>query len=213
VPLETRRRALREALESLERGRVEQVFADALEDLPPIEMVESLLVPVLARLGDDWCAGKVALSQIYLTGRICEDLVERLLPTRTPEPAARPRRAIAVLDDYHVLGKRIVLSVVRASGIAVVDYGRLQVDPLVDRVVADDLEQLLISVLMLPSALEVKTVRAALTRRGHRVKIAVGGAPFLLDPQLWREVGADAFGRSASDAVAIVRGWSREAAR
>ena len=213
MQLEARRPELREALESLDRGRVEPVFAAALKDLPPIEMVESLLVPVLARLGDDRCAGKVALSQIYLTGRICEDLVERLLPARAQEPAARPRRAIAVLDDYHVLGKRIVLSVLRASGIAVVDYGRLQVDPLVDRVVADDLEQLLISVLMLPSALEVKTVRAALTRRGHRVKVGVGGAPFLLDPELWREVGADAFGRSASDAVAIVRGWSREAAR
>jgi methanogenic corrinoid protein MtbC1 len=66
---------------------------------------------------------------------------------------------------------------------------------------------------MLPSALEVKAVRATLARRGHRVRIAVGGAPFLLDPELWREVGADAFGRSASDAVAIVRSWSPELAR
>jgi methanogenic corrinoid protein MtbC1 len=32
----------------------------------------------------------------------------------------------------------------------------------------------------------------------------VGGAPFLFDDQLWQEVGADAMGKSASDAVAIV---------
>jgi methanogenic corrinoid protein MtbC1 len=213
VPLEARRRELREALESLDRARVEPVFADALKALAPIQAVESILVPVLARLGDDWCAGKVSLSQIYLTGRICEDLVERLLPVHGGEPAARPRRAIAVLDDYHLLGKRIVLSVLRASGIPILDYGRMQVQPLVERILDDDLEELLISVLMLPSALEVKAVRATLARRGRRVRIAVGGAPFLLDPELWREVGADAFGRSASDAVAIVRSWSPELAR
>jgi methanogenic corrinoid protein MtbC1 len=32
----------------------------------------------------------------------------------------------------------------------------------------------------------------------------VGGAPFLFDDQLWQEVGADAMGSSAVEAVAIV---------
>lgn len=213
APIEVRRRQLREALESCDLARVEPVLAGAVRDLPPLEVVESLLVPVLARLGDDWCAGEVALSQIYLAGRICEDLVERLLPAQTAGAPAPPRQAIVVLDDYHLLGKRIVLSVLRASGIPVLDYGRMQVEPLVDRVASDGVDHLLISVLMLPSALAVKAVRAALARRGCRVRIAVGGAPFLLDPELWREVGADAAGRSAADAVAIVRRWTEAPAR
>jgi methanogenic corrinoid protein MtbC1 len=45
------------------------------------------------------------------------------------------------------------------------------------------------------------------------VRIAVGGAPFLLDPELWCEVGADAGGRSAADAVTILRGWLEAPAR
>ena len=65
---------------------------------------------------------------------------------------------------------------------------------------------------LLPAALKVKAVRAALDARGSRVRIAVGGAPFLFDPELWREVGADAMGRSAADAVAIVRRWTEEMA-
>jgi methanogenic corrinoid protein MtbC1 len=32
----------------------------------------------------------------------------------------------------------------------------------------------------------------------------VGGAPFLFDNQLWQEVGADAMGNSAAEAVTIV---------
>jgi methanogenic corrinoid protein MtbC1 len=34
--------------------------------------------------------------------------------------------------------------------------------------------------------------------------VVVGGAPFLFDPLLWREVGADAMGRSASEAPGII---------
>ena len=63
---------------------------------------------------------------------------------------------------------------------------------------------------MLPSALKVKAVRAALNARGSRVRIAVGGAPFLFDPELWREVGADAMGRSAADAMTIIRRWKED---
>lgn len=212
-PLEVRRQQLRDALDSLDRARVEPVLVDALRDLGSEDAVDALLVPVLARLGDDWSAGEVALSQIYMTGRICEELVERLFPPRAAEGPGPPRQAIAVLDDYHLLGKRIVLSVLRASGIPVLDYGRMLAGPLVDRAVSDGLEILLISVLMLPSALEVKEVRAALVRRGYPLRIAVGGAPFVLDPELWREVGADAAGRSAADAVAIVRRWTEAPAR
>jgi methanogenic corrinoid protein MtbC1 len=57
---------------------------------------------------------------------------------------------------------------------------------------------------MLPSALRVKDVKQGFIKAGKEVKIAVGGAPFRLDPQLWKEVGADMGGRTASDAIDIV---------
>jgi methanogenic corrinoid protein MtbC1 len=37
---------------------------------------------------------------------------------------------------------------------------------------------------------------------GDRVKILVGGYPFLVDPELWRSVGADAMARDAEESVA-----------
>ncbi|MFW5855403.1 MAG: cobalamin-binding protein, partial [Thermodesulfobacteriota bacterium] len=68
----------------------------------------------------------------------------------------------------------------------------------------DEVELLLISALMLPSALRVEKVKDLLDRFGSRTQIVVGGAPFRIDPQLGREVGADAVGNSAADAVAII---------
>jgi methanogenic corrinoid protein MtbC1 len=75
---------------------------------------------------------------------------------------------------------------------------------LAQRAVEDGVEVLLVSTLMLPSALRVGVLRSELLRLGSTAKIVVGGAPFRLDERLWREVGADAAGRSAADAVAIV---------
>jgi methanogenic corrinoid protein MtbC1 len=195
------------ALIALDRPRIESLFGQAVSRTSPMQAVEELMVPALILLGEEWNAGKVALSQIYMSSRICEDIVKRILPATDAERRSPSQLAIVVLSDYHTLGKRIVLSVMRASGFDILDYGRMEVDELVERVLADDVKILLISVLMLPSALKVKAVRAALNARGSRVRIAVGGAPFLFDPELWREVGADAMGHSAADAVTIIRRW------
>ncbi len=198
------------ALAALDRPRIESLIQQEISRTNPMQAVEELMVPALILLGEDWNAGKAALSQIYMSSRICEDIVKRVLPAADAERNAQQRLAIVVLSDYHMLGKRIVLSVMRASGFDITDYGRMEVDEVVERVLADDMKILLISVLMLPAALKVKEVHAALLARGCHTRIAVGGAPFLFDPELWREVGADAMGRNAADAVTIVRRWQED---
>ena len=208
MELEIRR--FREALESLDRIGADAVFSQALARMTPLQAVESLVVPALEQIGAAWQAGTVALSQVYMSGLYCEQLVERVLPPGDPDRKRQPRAAIAVLDDHHLLGKQIVHAVLRASGFELSDYGSIGREALVERVIADRLEVLLISVLMLPSALGVAEVRAMLKARGCEVRIAVGGAPFLFDPELWREVGADAMGRNAADAVRLLEGWMGE---
>jgi len=201
----------RQALESLDRFRAEEIFRQALTLGSPLEMIEKLIVPVLEKIGDDWDSGRVALSQVYMSGRLCEDLMGRIFQTEVvTRPGNQPRQAIAVLHDYHMLGKRIVYSILRTSGFHLIDYGRLDVDELVERVITDQVTVILISTLMLPSALKVRQVRAGLQARGASVRILVGGAPFLFDPHLWQEVGADAMGRNATDGMRILRAWQEE---
>jgi trimethylamine corrinoid protein len=74
----------------------------------------------------------------------------------------------------------------------------------VERVKNDEIRVLLISVLMLSSALKIKTVKELLTVQGLDVRIIVGGAPFRFDPDLWREVGADAMCHTASEASGLI---------
>lgn len=210
--METLIHQFKQALESLDRTRAELLFQQALESRAPIETVEQFIVPALEQLGQSWEDGDVALSQIYMGGRYCEELVDRVLPPSDPARKHQPRQAIVVLNDFHMLGKRIVYSVMRASGYDIFDYGHMDVDGLVERVISEKIGILLISVLMMPSALKIRQVRDALDSRNAQVKILVGGAPFLFDPELWKEVGADAMGHNAGEAVDIVRRWAEEMA-
>jgi methanogenic corrinoid protein MtbC1 len=194
----------REALESLDRVKADSIFQEVLLELSPIDAVEQVVVPALEQIGGAWDAGSVALSQVYMSGRFCEELVDRTLPPSDPDRKHQPRSAIVVLSDYHDLGKRIVYSVMRASGFELFDYGRMDVEALVDRAIADRIRVLMISVLMLPSALKVREVCSLLKARGSNARVIVGGAHFLFDSQLWQEVGADAMGSSAAQAVSIV---------
>jgi methanogenic corrinoid protein MtbC1 len=198
------------SLLSLDKIKADQLFRDALSDFSPIQVVENLVVPALVNIGNSWNDGDLALSQIYMSGQFCEEMVERILPPSDPDRKHQPRSAIVVLNDYHMLGKRIVYSVMRSCGYELFDYGRMTLDEVVERIKIDKLKVLMISVLMLPSALKIRDLRATLDDQNIDLKILVGGAPFLFDSELWREVGADAMGETASDAVRIIENWMEE---
>jgi methanogenic corrinoid protein MtbC1 len=190
------------AVDALEAQRLVETSG---VNVSPMQLVDTLIAPALERIGEKWERGTAALSQVYMAGRICEGLVAKLLPPGSPERLAQPKLAIAVLEDFHFLGKNLVLSALRASGFDPLDFGHADVEALVRRVRVEGIEVLMISTLMLPSALRVKEVRARLNVAGLATKLVVGGAPFRFDPQLWREVGADACGQNALEAIEIVR--------
>ena len=200
------------ALLALDRTAAEAVLTAAAADHEAVALVEGVVAPALDRIGAGWDDGRVALSDIYMASRLCEEVVERLLPEAAAGAAAEagPPVAVALLEDFHMLGEHIVFSVLRSSGIPVVDYGRVTVEQLVDRVAEEGTSILLVSALMLRAALRVKALRAALDERGLAVKLVVGGAPFRFDRELWRQVGADAMGTQAMDAITIVRQLRKE---
>lgn len=169
------------------------------------EMVDDLIVPVLDDLGDRWQRGDLSLSEVYMGARITEELIAPLFSAASIDDA-ETCTAVCVLEDYHALGKKMVLGSLRCSGIPVIDLGHgLHVDEVVDAVRRRGIRVLLVSVLMLRSALRVKDLMQRLADEGLDVKVAVGGAPFRLDPTLAEEVGADAWARSATEAPRLVQ--------
>jgi methanogenic corrinoid protein MtbC1 len=191
------------ALLSLDKQRTEAIIRKAANEQPPIVVAGRLVTNSLQRIGEMWEEGKVALSQVYMSGVICEEIIDNLLPPSSPLRIDQPKMAIAVFEDYHLLGKRIIYSTLRACGFELIDLGGGMKTDQLERIVKDeDIKILLLSVLMLPSALRVKELRKRLDPAD--VKVVVGGAPFRFDQNLWLEVGADACGKDSSEALEIV---------
>ncbi len=198
----------------LNRLNVMRIFEQVQESKEEINFVNDVIVPVLEKIGQDWEKGDVALSQVYMSGRICEELIEHILKKlSTSHTKDTIPIAIVTLNDFHTLGKTIIYSALRTYGFDLLDYGSgIDEDTLVNKAEKDKIRIILISVLMLPSALKVKNVRERLKMKGLDVKLLVGGAPFRFDDNLWKNVGADAMATSAKEAADIILKWMGELA-
>jgi len=193
------------ALLQINRVKASDIFERVYKSDNSFDQLENLTRSSLEKIGEGWETGSISLSQVYMSGVICEELIDKYMPILEAKRKDIPKMAIAVLQDHHGLGKRIVFSVLRAGGFEVLDFGQgLSADLLVQKTIENDIELLLISTLMLPSALKVKEVKEKLASLGSTARIIVGGAPFRLDCNLWRTVHADADGKSASDIIQTI---------
>ncbi len=197
---------LQEALLAVDRISVRRLVTGGEGGPPSLMTMEGLVVPVLERIGRGWEEGRIALAQVYMSGRLCEELVDSMEASAAPT-AEGSRIAVAVLEDSHLLGQRLVYSALRVAGYSVRKYGSLALEPLVKRVCEEGIGLLLVSVLMLPSALRVRALTDRLRRVSPNTRVVVGGAPFRFDLNLWREVGAHDCGQAASDAIRIVKSF------
>jgi len=204
--MDSRTLRFEEALLSMDRILCRSLLQEAMAGSGGLAGIEGLVGPSLARIGDRWEAGELALTQVYMGGRICEDLLGEFCPPERSQSAGGPRIGVAVLLDHHQLGKRIVTSALRAGGFRVLDFGQgLEPTELAQQVRREPVAILMVSVLMVNSALHIRELRRELGDGPDRPRLVVGGAPFRLNQVLWQEVGADAVGHTGVDAVLIAQ--------
>lgn len=198
-----------QALLEIDRLKAEEVFEKCFSKNQSFEDLEKMAIKSLEKIGNGWEEGQLSLSQVYMSGVICEGLIEKYLPDYSAPDKSELKIAIGVLLDHHALGKRIVYSILRASGYHLEDFGQgLSVEEIVDKTIKEDIDILLISTLMLNSALKVKQVVQMLKEKGSKAKVIVGGAPFRLDKNLWQQVNADADGKSGVEVQKIINKFS-----
>jgi len=120
------------------------------------------------------------------------------------------RVAIGVVDgDTHDIGKNLVKAMLEASGFFVSDLGRgVSVETFVGAAERGDVDVIAMSTLMTTTMERMRDVIVSLEERGirDRVRVIVGGAP--VSAGFAREIGADAYGSDAADAVRIVRSFA-----
>ena len=199
------------ALINYDKLEVNKILQHFLAEKNGIDFIDEYIVRSLTSIGDKWERGEVALSQVYMSSKLCEEIAISIFAKKNFPSKNETPIAIVTLEDYHTLGKKIVSAVVMSSGFDLIDYGSIsKPEEIINKVTEDGIKILMISVLMYHSALKIKKISQMLHEKDPSVKILVGGAPFLMDNALWKEVGADEMGQSAADNIAIIERWIKE---
>ena len=108
---------------SVDSLAAQQTLRESLQTLGHFTTFDRIITPTLEQIGEKWESGEVALSQVYMSGVICEEFLRTNIPPDFSSQAKSAHIAIVTFEDYHALGKRIVHTMLQAHGIDTIDYG------------------------------------------------------------------------------------------
>jgi methanogenic corrinoid protein MtbC1 len=160
------------------------------------------------RIGELWQRNRISVAQEHLATAISQLAVAELYRAL---PAAAPidRRVLVacVGGELHDLGARITADFFEMAGFQVRYLGaNVPSESLVPMVRDDPPDLLVLSVTM---SFHVDMLREAVWRTrqvaGDRMRLAIGGQAFTWAPELVGQLGAEIYGRDASESVAAAR--------
>jgi methylmalonyl-CoA mutase cobalamin-binding domain/chain len=203
--LEQVRQELLDHIRAAEISKAKSVVEDWTKNHGSESTLTDLVEPVLRYGGELWSRGEdLNLAQGYIATRVIEDSFASQL-----DRGAESRNAVkgpVILgnaeDDFHFLGRKMVTAFLRASGWQVIDLGNdVPAEDFVDRAVEADARIIGISAMTYTNARNIRRVRETIDERGltDRIRLAVGGAVFVLRPELVEEVGGDGTAANAID--------------
>jgi len=186
--------------------------------LSPEDVVFKLVIPAVeAMMGRIEKDPDSNLAQHFMTAQIAADVTEKMLEEFDRPPEVIGRVVIgAAYGDLHSLGKRIVIGCLKAMMVDVIDLGsNISAEQFVAAAVAEQAQVIAVSAMMAHTALGEngsRQVRALLRERRleDRVKLAVGGAPYRFDPELYIKAGADAWAPDGVTAAKVIVQLIRE---
>jgi len=174
----------------------------------PMALVAETMIPAMDEVGKLFQEEEFFVPELLLSGRAMKAAMEPLRPLLALAGAKPAGVVIAgtVKGDLHDIGKNLVVSMLEGAGFKVVDLGS-DVTPqqFVEAIREHQPHILCLSALLTVTMTAMKTTIDAIEEAGLRrnVKVLVGGAP--LSERYAAEIGADGYGATANDAVALAR--------
>lgn len=168
------------------------------------QILQNGLVPAMRTVGELFNEGEYFLPELMVSGKIMSSAVDLLESTMGKEARSNQGKFLigSVKGDIHDIGKNIVIMMLKSNGWKVTDLG---VDVSPERFCAavkdGDFDILGMSSLLTMALPHANATIKALDDAGlrDRIKVIIGGAP--VTQEFADEIGADAYGRDAWDAV------------
>lgn len=203
---DTLQRYLEAALRG-DRKAAASVAQDALRNgMSAVDLYMDVLQEAQYEIGRRWAENRISVAQEHTATMVAQYVLVRLYD-ELPRPERLRGRAVVtgVEGELHQIGANMVSDVLEMDGWNVRFLGtQMPHGGIVEAVSEQEAELVGVSVTMLfnlPRVADlVERLREASPDRPPR--ILVGGGAFRAEPEAWRRVGADAFGRDLTEAVA-----------
>ncbi len=168
------------------------------------ELIENQWIPALLNLGDAYEKGEIYLPQLLQSSEIVKmgmGVIYAALKNPLMEKEENKKILLATVEgDLHDIGKNIVKLMSESYGIKVIDLGKdVSPDRIITGIEKENIRIVGLSGLMTTSIPTMKVAIRRIKERDPSVKIIVGGA--VLTKELALEIGADGYGKDASQGV------------
>lgn len=211
--------AYNEAIFDTDREQALDVVRQAVADgVSPEDIVFKVVIPAIEMMMKAISERLDAnLAQHFLTAQIASEVTEEMLPQFKIPPVAVGRVVLGTASgDMHSLGRRIVTGCLKAMMIEVVDLGvNVAPERFIEAALEHEAQVIGISAMMVHTARGENgclKVRSLLHEKGleERIKIAVGGAPYRFDAELYKVVGADGWAPDGITAGKVISNLIQE---
>ena len=182
----------------------------ALEkNVPELTILQEGLVDGIQRTGEKWQCNEYFLPDVILSAeafKIGFQLIDPAIKKKQKKALGKKCVIGVVEGDMHELGKGLVCTMLVSSGFEVIDLGINVPKEIWLSAVATHKPQVLgLGAYMTTTMLQMKEIISAIEEKGYRknLKIIIGGVP--TSQEFCDEIGADAWGRDAVDALQKTR--------
>lgn len=208
---------LKEAVMEMDEDRARELAEAALaQGMDAYDTIMHGLAPGMAIVSQKYDEEEYFVPEILLCADAMYAALEILRPHLRAETMPHQGKVVigVVAGDIHDIGKNIVRMMLEGAGLEVHDLGRdVPVQQFCDEAERLGADIIAMSTLMSVTMESMRQVVQELERRGtrDRFKIIIGGGP--LSTAFARQIGADAYGRDAAEAVSLVQTLLSQEAR
>ena len=177
----------------------------------PLELMNNSFIPGINEVGDLFGRGQLFLPELMQAAdamKVATDIINEALAAKGGGVQKEMGTVVmaTVKGDVHDIGKCIVVSLMKANGLAVIDLGRdVDIDTIIQAAEENNADVIGTSALLTTTMNQQKVLEEALKSAGLKDKYptVVGGAP--VTPRWAARIGANAYAEDAQDGVLKIK--------
>ena len=187
---------------------IEETNKAVSQNMGPHKILYEGLIPGMDVIGQKFKNDELYIPELFQRASIFKQSVDILKPLIMSNDVKTVGKVLigTVKGDMHDVGKNLVTLMLEASGFEVIDLGvDVAVEIFVEKAKELDINVLGMSALLTTTMANIGTVIEAIKEEGlwPNIKTIIGGAP--VNQTFADQVGADAYGHDAIDAVEKIK--------